>query len=91
MNSSLIEKRVATAAVIVVMAALAACGGDPDLSCDKEQFYQEASEHRKVVAPDDLDALDPLAEMPIPEANPAAARAKGAPCVDRPPRLINVD
>jgi len=92
LNSSKMQSRVVLiVAAPVMLGLLASCGGSADLSCDKPRFYQEATEHPRVVAADGLTPLDPLAEMPVPEANPTEPRPKGSPCVDRPPRLINVD
>jgi uncharacterized lipoprotein len=71
--------------VFAAMAALAGCGGTVDLSCDEERAYQAATEHRRVEAPEGLSQLDPLKEIPMPEASPRAPRPAGSPCLDRPP------
>ena len=73
--------------------AIGGCGGNKtvDLSCDKPQPYQRAEETKRVEVPEDLDPLDELKEMPVPDAAPRAPRAEGSPCIDRPPRIRLVD
>jgi len=66
---------------------LSACGGEPNLTCDDPRRYQEAVVNSKLKSPEDLDELEPLREMPLPEANPAEERPAGSPCVDLPPRI----
>jgi hypothetical protein len=66
--------------------ALNACGGK-DLTCDEVQFYQLSEEGKRVEAPEGLDDLDPLREMPLPEASPQAERPAGSDCFDRPPGI----
>ncbi len=73
--------------LIAVVAGLTACGGSKDLTCD-EGPYQTAVLAPRVAVPEDLDNLDPLREMPLPEASPQAERPEGAPCLDRPPSVI---
>ena len=63
------------------------CGGSMDLTCDEEQYYQKAEIGKRVEAPDGLDELDPLREMPLPEASPREPRPEGMPCFDRPPQI----
>jgi len=87
----LIQRRWAKTMMFASAAALScglsACGGEVDLTCEKRQAYQESVEHEKLQAPDDLDPLEPLREIPLPKANPAQERPPGSPCVDLPPRL----
>jgi uncharacterized lipoprotein len=66
---------------------LAACGGSNDITCDDVQYYQLAEEGKRVEAPEDLDDLDPLREMALPEASPREPREAGSPCFDRPPGI----
>ena len=73
------------AIIVVVLTALSACGGGGDLTCDKVRTYQLAQQGKRVVAPDDLDDLEPLLEVPLPQASPQPARPPGSPCIDRPP------
>jgi uncharacterized lipoprotein len=73
--------------LIACLIGLAACGGSNDLTCD-EGPYQSAVRGPKVQVPDDLDNLEPLREMPLPEASPRAERPEGAPCLDQPPVVI---
>ena len=69
------------------LAALSACGGEVDLTCDDPRRYQEAVENERLRTPEDLDAPQPFLEMPVPEANPRPERPKGSPCLDLPPRI----
>lgn len=71
---------------IALIAGLAACGGSADLTCD-EGVYKSAVRGPRVQAPDDLDALEPLREMPLPEASPQPEREEGLPCIDMPPAI----
>ena len=73
--------------VLLVVAGLAGCKGTVELSCDEVTTYQLAAEGRRVEAPADLDALDPLREMPVPEASPQPPRPPNSPCIDRPPEV----
>lgn len=69
------------------LAALSACGGEVDLTCDDPRRYQEAVERERLKTPEDLDAPEPYLEMPVPEANPRPQRPQGSPCLDLPPRI----
>ena len=79
--------RLRSLALVGVALALGACGGTADLTCDEVQYYQTAVLTDRVVAPDDLDQLDPNREMPMPEASPRPPREPGQPCFDRPPEV----
>ena len=83
------KRCILTPMILCGMLIIAACGGNKplDVSCDKPQHYQSAMAAPKVESPDDLDPLDELREMPLPEAAPRPERPKGSPCVDRPPRV----
>jgi hypothetical protein len=75
--------------IIPVLAALAACGGTPELSCDEVQSYQLAVEGKRIETPEDLDGLNELREMPLPEASPRPPRPEGSPCLDLPPSILS--
>lgn len=68
-----------------ILLGLSACGGSVELTCDEVRIYQLAGQSKRVAAPDDLDELDSLKEMPLPEASPQPVRPAGSPCLDRPP------
>ncbi len=70
----------------LLVVALNACGAK-NLTCDDVQHYQLSEEGKRVTAPEGLDDLDPLREMPLPEASPRAARPEGSECFDRPPAI----
>lgn len=72
--------------LIACVAGLAACGGSKDLTCE-EGPYKSAVLPPRVQVPEDLDSLDPLREMPLPEPSPRPDRPEGAPCLDRPPAV----
>jgi hypothetical protein len=80
-----ITRGLLTIVALGFLAALAGCGGGVDLTCDEPRNYQKAVEHERVRTPDDLDALQPYREMPVPAANPRPERPKGSPCLDLPP------
>ena len=71
----------------LMLLGMAACGGPVELSCDEVATYQLAVEGTRVVAPSDLDNLEELREMPLPEASPQSPRPPGSPCIDMPPRV----
>lgn len=68
---------------------LIACGGqskDIAASCDdRNQPYEAATEHAKIKAPEGLDDLDRMKELPLPEAAPRPDRPADAPCLELPP------
>ncbi len=74
---------------LLVLGGLASCGGDKlvDNTCDEPQRYQRAVAGKKIVAPEGLDPLDPLAEMPIPKPQEAPVRAPGSACIELPPAV----
>ena len=77
------------AAFLVLM--LAGCGGNVgSVSCD-EGPYLAAVSAPKVKAPDGLDDLDPLAEMPMPEASPQEPRPDDGRCLEQPPTIIRME
>ncbi|MDH3512504.1 MAG: hypothetical protein OER85_16785 [Gammaproteobacteria bacterium] len=73
--------------LILTAGIIAACGGQAELTCDELRAYQLAVAAKRVQAPEDLDALDPLREMPLPEASPRSTRPPGSPCIDMPPKV----
>ncbi|MGW8368795.1 MAG: hypothetical protein ACWGPN_08965 [Gammaproteobacteria bacterium] len=75
------------AVLMSLLAGLAGCGGEVDLTCDEPRRYQEAVQSERLRAPDGLDTPQPYLEMPVPEANPRPERPKGSPCLDLPPRI----
>ena len=72
---------------ISLLAGLAGCGGEVSLTCDEVEAYQLATPGKRVTAPDDLDDLEPLREMPMPKASPQPTRPEGSPCIDLPPTV----
>lgn len=71
--------------MIFVFAGLQACKGNVDLTCEEVRIYQLAKPGKRVVAPEDLDSLELLREIPLPEASPQAVRPAGSECIDLPP------
>jgi len=76
-------------AVLFLSASLAACGGnDPiPVDCDEGLQYQNRTLGKRVVVPEGLDPLNEFAEMPIPKADPDAAKPAPGKCVDMPPAV----
>jgi uncharacterized lipoprotein len=68
-----------------LLVTLAACGGDSGLKCDKNVAYLQARETPRVKAPEGLDDLDALREMPLPKASPQAPQAPDGKCLEHPP------
>jgi hypothetical protein len=73
----------------MVCASLAACGGNDtkEVDCEASIEYQNRVEGQRVVAPEGLDQLNDLAEMPIPRADPNAPQMPPGVCNDRPPMI----
>ena len=65
----------------------AACGGNEPkaIDCAANLQYQDRVEGKKVVAPEGLDQLNALADMPLPRADPEATKLAEGTCADRPP------
>jgi hypothetical protein len=77
-------------AVLVMGAAISGCGGNDSVvvvDCDEGLQYQNREVGKRVVAPEGLDQLDEFAEMPIPKADPEAAKPLPGKCVDMPPAV----
>lgn len=72
---------------LLLTAGLAGCGGEGNLTCDEPRRYQQAVQHDPLKSPEDLDGLDSVRAIPLPEANPAPERPAGSPCLDLPPRI----
>lgn len=75
--------------VLIVMALvlLAGCRGDAELKCEAGGAYLSAAETSRVTAPEDLDDLDRVREVPLPEVSPQAERPEGSGCLEAPPRI----
>ena len=82
--------RLAILGLILAAAVLAGCGDAALMACD-EGPYQAASRTSRVQAPEGLDELDPLSEIPLPEASPQSPRSDDAPCLEHPPRIIDLN
>ena len=67
--------------------SLSACGGNDtkEVDCEASLKYQNRVEGRRIVAPEGLDALNEMAEMPIPKADPNAPQRQAGVCNDMPP------
>jgi hypothetical protein len=76
--------------IIAVLSTIAACGESKMLACD-EGPYQTAVRAPRVQSPEGLDALDPLNEVPLPEASPQAPRPAEGPCLEHPPETIRIE
>ena len=80
-----------TLVVLTSVLALAGCGGEVNLTCDDVQRYQLAAGGKRIEAPEDLNDLDPLRELPLPSAAPRPPRPEGSPCLDLPPTILSGD
>ena len=72
---------------LLLCISLTACGGNDtkEVDCETSMQYQNRVEGKRVVAPEGLDALNEMAEMPIPRADPSAPRMPPGVCNDIPP------
>ena len=79
------------AIALVLGMSVAACGGNDtkEIDCGAAIQFQNRVEGPRVVAPEDLDSLNEMAEMPIPRADPNAPKHAPGVCNDVPP-MINV-
>lgn len=75
------------AATIIAATVVSGCGGDDliNYSCDEPQPYQAVQPSKRVEAPQGLDPLNVLAEMPIPKPENVTERPKGSRCIELPP------
>ncbi len=69
---------------------IAGCGGDTFVICD-EGPYQAALRAPKVAAPEGLDDLDPMNEIPLPEASPRDGVSYEGPCLESPPQVLIIE
>ena len=75
-------------AIVLPVLALSACGGDDAImECESGGSYMNATETPRVRAPEDLDNLDSLREIPLPEASPRPERPAGSGCLESPPKV----
>ena len=81
--------RISLLAALVLGLSLTACGGNQpkEIDCEANLKYQNRVEGKRVVAPEGLDQLDALAEMPVPRADPNAPKLPPGVCNDMPPRI----
>ena len=74
--------------VALLMATLvSACGNNEPraVDCEANLKYQNRVEGKRVVAPEGLDQLSELEELPIPRADPDAPKMPEGVCNDAPP------
>lgn len=76
--------------MIAVLFAIAACGESKMLECDSGP-YLTAVRAPKVQAPEGLDNLDPMNELPLPAASPRDPRPADGPCLEHPPQIIRME
>lgn len=74
--------------LVALFALLASCGGDSVLKCDADHDYLHAVAVPKVKSPPDLDSLDELKEVPVPEASPQREAPANSDCLEAPPTLL---
>ena len=77
------------AMTLAVAVILSGCGGEDviNYSCDEPQLYQAVRAGKRIEAPEGLDPLNELAEMPVPKAEGAPVRPKGSRCIELPPKV----
>jgi len=76
--------------LVITSLVLAACGGSKEITCD-EGPYQVAIRADRIQAPEGLDNLDPLQEMPLPSASPQEPRPADGPCLEQPPQILRME
>jgi hypothetical protein len=69
--------------------ALSGCGGNDtkEIDCEANLEFQNRVVGKRVVAPEGLDQLNEMAEMPIPKADPSAPKMAPGVCNDVPPMI----
>ena len=72
---------------MMLLVGLSACRGGGEIKCKGSTDYMSAREALPVKAPDDLDNLDKLRELPVPEASPQTVEVQEGECLDSPPDL----
>jgi uncharacterized lipoprotein len=77
------------AMTLAVAGILSGCGGEDviNYSCDEPQPYQAVRAGKRIEAPEGLDQLNELAEMPVPKAEGAPVRPIGSRCIELPPKV----
>lgn len=75
----------------LLLTLTAGCSGNGGSAACDDGPYLAAARAPKVEAPDGLDELDPLNEMPLPAASPRQPRPADAPCIDQPPQIIRME
>lgn len=75
-------------AAFAALLVLAACGNDGPVKCKGPTDYLEARPGQRIKAPEDLDNLNELREMPIPQISPQEERGEEGGCLDAPPEII---
>ena len=81
--------RIASLILVAALAVVAGCGESRMLECDSGP-YLTAVRAPRVQAPEGLDNLDPLREVPLPAASPQEPRADDGPCLEQPPQIIQI-
>lgn len=71
--------------LVFSLTVLAACGGNK--TCEEEEFYESSRLGEPIVVPDDLDDIDTVNELKIPEPSGRPPRPADAGCVDQPPKV----
>lgn len=81
--------RIRCLGAVLLSLSLAACGGNDtrEVDCEANLKFQNRVEGKRIVAPEGLDPLNELAEMPIPKADPNAPRMPPGVCNDEPPMI----
>lgn len=76
-------------AVLAIALLLSACGRNDtkEINCEANLKFQNRVEGKRVVAPEGLDQLNQLAEMPVPRADPNAPKMPPGACNDQPPLI----
>ena len=67
--------------------SVAACGGTREIECE-DGSYKNAVRSPRVQAPEGLNDLDRIKEMPIPAASPQAPREDDGRCLEMPPTVV---
>lgn len=81
-------KQIRLISLTLALSVLSACFGGPDRTCEEVRLYQLAEEGRRLQTPEDLDELNELREIPLPQASPRGPRPEGSPCLDLPPNIL---
>lgn len=74
---------------VVALFSVSACRGNIDLKCDDEGAYRQATRAPRVQVPEDLDNLEALKEMPVPEASPQREHSSEGTCLESPPIITD--